>query len=551
MMLRIPVLTAVIAAAFCSCAYASSHEIVFKSVPVPKSDLQMRSVIPTDEVVIDGRSVKTAYRTIARSGDKIGAYSFGALVDYKGRVLHDDKGQPRISSHNDFSSLLHGTKGGMYMVSHFEDTIGAMYLTELLQNPKTGLLSAVRTRPLDFSKVNGGYTHCAGSVTPWGTHLGSEEYEPNAAKYPGNFSRMADYFAGSKKANAYDYGFNIEIDVDDFDHAQVTKHYAMGRFSWELGRVMPDRRTVYASDDGTNVGFFRFVADREGDLSAGNLYAAKWQQSSDAGMGSAEIQWVSLGHATDADIKHILDSEPTFDSIFMRDVAGCKSILTSTGKECLKLREGMDQIASRLETRRYAAMKGATTEFRKLEGITYNPDARQLFLSVSEINKGMLDNADGGNNDVRLQRNDCGAVYVMSLDDEFVVRHIEGLVAGRPHKGDKKNTCDLDSIANPDNLTYTPGYDTLIIGEDSSTGHRNDAIWAFSLRSKKLTRIQTTPYGAETTSAYFYPNLNGFAYLMSVVQHPYGESDEDKLKDQQDARAYTGYIGPFPAMDKP
>jgi hypothetical protein len=38
---------------------------------------------------------------------------------------------------------------------------------------------------------------------------------------------------------------------------------------------------------------------------------------------------------------------------------------------------------------------------------------------------------------------------------------------------------------------------------------------------------------------------------MSVVQHPYGESDKDLLvKGSGDERAYTGYIGPFPAMGK-
>jgi hypothetical protein len=66
-----------------------------------------------------------------------------------------------------------------------------------------------------------------------------------------------------------------------------------------------------------------------------------------------------------------------------------------------------------------------------------------------------------------------------------------------------------------------------------------------------MVRIQTTPYGSETTSPYFYPNINGFGYLMSVVQHPYGESDEDKLTDPAAAMAYTGYIGPLPPMDAP
>jgi hypothetical protein len=35
---------------------------------------------------------------------------------------------------------------------------------------------------------------------------------------------------------------------------------------------------------------------------------------------------------------------------------------------------------------------------------------------------------------------------------------------------------------------------------------------------------------------------------MSVIQHPYGESDRDKLADSSDAAAYVGFIGPMPAM---
>ena len=36
---------------------------------------------------------------------------------------------------------------------------------------------------------------------------------------------------------------------------------------------------------------------------------------------------------------------------------------------------------------------------------------------------------------------------------------------------------------------------------------------------------------------------------MTVVQHPYGESDEDQLMSEDEARAYVGYIGAFPRMD--
>jgi len=109
------------------------------------------------------------------------------------------------------------------------------------------------------------------------------------------------------------------------------------------------------------------------------------------------------------------------------------------------------------------------------------------------------------------------------------------------------NSCELDNISMPDNLTFIPKTGTLIIGEDTSY-HQNDVIWAYHLKDKKLTRIQTTPYGSETTSPYYYPDINGFGYLMSVVQHPYGESDQDKVQNPDEKRAYTGYIGPFPVI---
>ena len=38
------------------------------------------------------------------------------------------------------------------------------------------------------------------------------------------------------------------------------------------------------------------------------------------------------------------------------------------GAECLRLKPGMEQIASRFETRRYLAYLGGTTEFTKWEG---------------------------------------------------------------------------------------------------------------------------------------------------------------------------------------
>jgi uncharacterized protein len=54
-------------------------------------------------------------------------------------------------------------------------------------------------------------------------------------------------------------------------------------------------------------------------------------------------------------------------------------------------------------------------------------------------------------------------------------------------------------------------------------------MWYHDFASGTTTRMLSTPYGSETTSPYFYPNINDFAYIMAVVQHPYGESDEDRV----------------------
>jgi len=593
---------------------ATAGTIVFDEVPVPTTPEEKRAILAADYAVVDGRYVPINYNVIARSGDIIGrgrkAGVFGQLIDSNGYDIQAEDGSPIISNDNDFSSLVKGEDGRLYMVSHFESRPGAMYLTKLKQDRRTGKLTAKRTRPLDFSDVKGGWVHCAGSVTPWGTHLGSEEYEPDAKQWiegtvDSYNAQMATYFGADPAdaltvMNPYDYGYPVEVKVKNFKNATVAKHYAMGRVALELAYVMPDDKTSYMTDDGTNVGLFRFVADEAGDLSAGTLWVAQWSQKSDtgiAGMGEAKLNWINLGHATNEQVLSWIDAY-TFSDIFdyVDPVDGaCADSYTSINAghidgqhQCLKLKDvnndgvvdtADEVIASRLETRRWAAMEGGTTEFRKMEGITFDPEHSRLYLAMSEVDRGMLDHTRvgktdypspggypkydvGGPNHMTLAKgNVCGGVYAMDVDGSYTATNMYGLVAGIPMTADYgadaespdydgTNKCDVDGIANPDNVTYMPGYDTLIIGEDTGSGHQNDIIWAYNLKSAELTRIQTTPYGSETTSPYFYPNINGFAYLMSVAQHPYGESDQDELiPDSGDERGYTGYIGPFPAMD--
>lgn len=552
-------------------------EMVFSPIGVATTDEMKRQIITSDSVTINGVEAKIGYTTLARSGDVIDGVTFSQLTDQNGNPVVGESEYGSVDA--DFTSLLpRGDR--MFSITHFESRPAAMYISEVKQD-EAGKMSYISTKPIDFSALGGLWVPCAGSVTPWGSHLGSEEYPADARAHfdakdlseidDYNYS-MVSYFGVDPKAmtldqfraayNPYRYGFVVEVNVDDAGNATPAKHFAMGRVAVELAKVMPDQKTAYISDDGTNVGFYRFVADKAGDLTSGQLFAAKWVQTSDVGAGAANIEWIDLGHADDASVQAAIEAGTTFADLFdVQDVAADGSCAAgfhgsnAEGRaECLAVKPGMEMLASRLETRRYASMLGATTEFRKMEGIAHNPDGNALYLAMSEVSKAMTagDKLDlGGRDDIRVGKNTCGAVYELPMDENFVVTGMKAVVEGKPTdyaEGSEYagNKCDIDGIANPDNITYIPGQNLLLIGEDTGSGHQNDVAWAVDTATMGMARILSTPYGAELTSLDWYPDVNGHAYLMAVVQHPYGESDQDKAASPADTRAYVGYVGPFP-----
>lgn len=546
-------------------------DLVFSGVSAPATDAEKRTITASD-AVINETVFGGTYNTLARSGTDYNGVTFGQLVNESGTVLQSTDGSINVTNSNEHTSLLPiGDK--LFSVSQMESTPGAMFLMELNQDDETGALSVKNMTQIDQSGVNGGWVHCAASVTPWTTHLASEEYEPNARNPDSGQRGMLSYYEDEADWNPYFYGWNIEIEVSEDSSTELTKHYAMGRLAFELAYVMPDSKTAYMTDDGTNVGFFMFVADTAGDLSAGTLYAAKWTQTSGDNGGAADISWIDLGHASDDDILPYVVGTDTQAQLAFTDLFETEDVVSgacstdgftyvntaSGGAECLKVVDGMETLASRMETRRYAAVQGASIEFKKEEGVTFDPVRSKLYVGMSSVGSGMSDTSG----DIQLaEGNSCGIVYELdvaadtNIGSSYVANNMSAMVLGRPVSAEDpqvagyedNNSCHIDGIANPDNVTYMSGYDKLIIGEDTGGGHQNDVIWAYEFDDESLTRIQTTPYGAETTSPYWYPNINGWAYLMSVVQHPYGESDSDKNTGAGEEYAYTGYIGPFPGV---
>jgi secreted PhoX family phosphatase len=571
-----------------------STAVEFKSISPAITSDEKNIIRTTNEVTIAGEKQAIAYNTLMKTGDTNNGETFGVVKDYTDTVILEADLSPMLcngtgaagaaGSGLDHFSFLQ-KNGNIYMVSQFECAPGAMYMSELEQ-AANGQLS-VKANTLQYVSQKeefGGWVHCAGVTTPWNSHLGSEEYEPDANNASANsyYNEVSQKYWGNNAAlnNPYYYGWTPEVQVNTDGTPAYTKHYSMGRFAHELAYVMPDHKTVYLSDDGTNVGLFMFIADTVEDLTQGTLYAAKWIQTSavGAGLGEAVLSWIDLGHQTDAQIKTILnpdgnaatnDATLAFADIFTTEVPAsgvCPTpsthtyIHTAVGEECLALKDVNGDlvvnnqdiaIAARLETRRMAAVLGATTEFKKEEGITFNKRDSKLYVSMSKVGNLMSDSIG----DIKVASNGCGGVYALdvaansTIGSDYVAYSMKGMVAGTAvdYTGTalEGNTCDIDGIASPDNLTFLEGSDVLVIGEDTSA-HPNDMMWAYNIKDGTMDRIYTGPYGSESTSPFWHKNINGKGYLTATTQHPFGEVPSTYVVPAGvETMTEAGYIGPF------
>lgn len=416
------------------------------------------------------------------------------------------------------------------------------------QNKETGKLSLVKYTPVDASGVHGLWITCGASLSPWNTHLSSEEYEPDAFKIADNknfeaFSR--NLYGDPAKANPYHYNHVPEVTVNPDGTGTIRKHYTMGRISHELVQVMPDERTVLMGDDATHGGLFLFVADRPRDLSSGSLYVAQWHQKTAENGGSADLVWIKLGQATSEEIEALANKLTAPDILDVKyedpkDAAYTKVMLG--GKpNWVKFVPGQEKAAAFLETHRYAGFKGGSMGFTKMEGTTLNAKDKIAYSAMSYIKKQMTDGSGG----ISIKGPEAGAVYALNLEggqrdsdgaaidsdwvpvDMAAVPELLGVDLAAPDS--LGNTADPGRIANADNLKFSEKLRTLFIGEDSEM-HVNNFLWAFNVDSRELTRLLSTPAGAESTGLHAVDEVNGFTYVMSNFQHA-GDWVLEKDKD--------------------
>lgn len=544
------------------------------AVAVDMATTKVGSVMTVNFTDNSKQDFTLAYQPFFVTGDLVadgagGKVLAGGYYDIHGQPIIDStvagKERQFFSDSPDGTSLLtvpgakvDGVKGNtVFAVVQFEYTTFAqdgttgMYgrlpspiaVLTLDQNPTTGKLTLVKYHNVDTASVHGLWITCGASLSPWGTHLSSEEYEPNAfaAATDAQFKAFSKNLYGSETAaNPYHYGHLPEVTVNADGTASIKKHYCLGRISHELVQVMPDNRTVLMGDDATNSGYFVFVADTEKDLSSGTLYVAKVGAgfSLDPTAKAAALNWIKLGKATSAEIHRLASTLKPTDIMDVKtsDPADASyTKVSANGKiEWIKLLPGMEKAAAFLETHRYAALVGASMGFSKMEGTTVNIKDKVAYSAlqncVSSMVTGNTYNTPGNGVAIPAALN-AGAIMALNLggglndtsgaaiSSSWMPQDLKTLITGQDIAADALgNTANPNKIANPDNLKFSEKMRTLFIGEDSSQ-HVNNFLWAYNVDTQVLSRIMSIPAGGESTGLHAVDELNGWTYIMSNFQH--------------------------------
>ncbi|MBU2412850.1 MAG: DUF839 domain-containing protein, partial [Gammaproteobacteria bacterium] len=205
------------------------------------------------------RMVKLDYQPFFMTGDKVAdgngnTVIAGGYYDINNKPILDPSAGNRqfFSDCPDGSSLLTvkdakvaGVYGNhVFAVVQFEyatrdgagdDMYGKLpspiAILTLDQNPETGELKLVKYHNVDTSNVGGLWITCGASLSPWGTHLSSEEYEPDAFKADDKQFKAysKNLFGDENKGKPYNYGHLPEVTVNKDGTGSIKKHYCMGR----------------------------------------------------------------------------------------------------------------------------------------------------------------------------------------------------------------------------------------------------------------------------------------------------------------------------------
>lgn len=291
--------------------------------------------------------------------------------------------------------------------------------------------------------------------------------------------------------------FNYMVEIDPRTAKAIRKQYNWGRQPFEGGVILPDNKTVFLGADNTPGIFTKFVADVEGDFTAGTTYFYKEDSPE---------KWIEIDNA---DFSNMLNYQAV-------------------------------------------AIAGGATMFNRLEWIAYNPKDGNVYLTETgrdnPASRWNDELADGGvfpqhhidranaqyasGPDDADYRDYYGRVLKLDRVTNEVTVHIEG---GPDYANDVPET-DYPSthLSNPDGLGFIVIGDKsyMLICEDLNgtsngrmpMGYSNRTCELFMLDMTitnpsldDLIRIAQVPKGAEVTGVNGLPD--GKTILFNV-QHP-------------------------------
>jgi secreted PhoX family phosphatase/PKD repeat protein len=387
------------------CTEGENHIACFRSIAPTAQTSNM--IIPTGS---------HRFQMIFKQGD---AYTIGS-GNAPGN--HDFTGYIPLNGKSDLGHLA---------INH-ENSPGGVSMLDISYNDSTKLWTVDSSQAVDFSSPELVKTvrNCSGGITPWGTIITAEESTPS----------------GDENNDGYeDIGWLVEIDpitakVVDYDNdGKQDKLWAMGRMSHENVVVANDNKTAYYGEDGGTHCVYKFVADKEKDLSSGTLYVLQLDQplvGNDPTGTTAK--WIKMPNTTQSDRNNA------------NSIAAALGGTNFNGVEDVEI--------SPIDGKIYFTAKGRNRVYRFTDKDTTAVDFETFVGGTSYVlntNRGVYEEAWGSGND-NLTFDNKGNLWVLQDGGNNYIWMV------RPDHTQSKPKVELFASmpagSEPTGLTFTPDY---------------------------------------------------------------------------------------------